>query len=85
MGREYDIRPLRADWDDVKENVMRQALHAKFTQHRDLCNQLLATGHKYLAEHTHKDKYWADGGDGTGKNRLGVLLMELRNTLKGHS
>jgi predicted NAD-dependent protein-ADP-ribosyltransferase YbiA (DUF1768 family) len=31
-----------------------------------------------LIEHTVKDKYWADGGNGTGKNRLGFLLMKLR-------
>jgi N-glycosidase YbiA len=29
-------------------------------------------------EHTRNDAYWGDGGDGTGKNRLGQLLMELR-------
>jgi predicted NAD-dependent protein-ADP-ribosyltransferase YbiA (DUF1768 family) len=31
-----------------------------------------------LVEHTKKDKYWADGGDGSGKNRLGELLMKVR-------
>jgi ribA/ribD-fused uncharacterized protein len=25
--------PLRADWEDIKEHVMKRALHAKFTQH----------------------------------------------------
>ena len=25
--------------------------------------------------------YWGDGGDGSGRNRLGLLLMELRNAL----
>jgi predicted NAD-dependent protein-ADP-ribosyltransferase YbiA (DUF1768 family) len=33
-------------------------------------------------EHTFKDKYWADGGNGTGKNRLGVLLMKLRAEIR---
>lgn len=33
-------------------------------------------------EHTFNDSYWGDGGDGTGKNRLGVLLMDIRDTLK---
>jgi len=35
-----------------------------------------------LIEHTKNDSYWADGGDGSGKNRLGQLLMELRNQLR---
>ena len=26
--------------------------------------------------------YWADNGDGTGKNMLGILLMELRAELR---
>lgn len=72
---------LRADWDAVKEDVMRTALHAKFTQHRSLRALLLGTGEAVLVEQTKNDSYWADGGDGTGKNRLGVLLMELRSQL----
>ncbi|WP_050027023.1 NADAR domain-containing protein [Verrucomicrobium sp. BvORR034] len=28
------------------------------------------------------DSYWADGGDGSGKNCLGILLMELRDQLR---
>ncbi len=72
---------LRSDWDAVKEDVMRAALHAKFTQHRSLRALLLGTGDAILVEQTKNDSYWADGGDGTGKNRLGILLMELRSQL----
>ncbi len=32
--------------------------------------------------HTTNDSYWADGGDGSGKNMLGKLLMELRTELR---
>jgi hypothetical protein len=39
---------------------------------------LLATGDKNIVEHTENTSYWGDGGDGTGLNRLGVLLMEVR-------
>ena len=31
-------------------------------------------------EHTDNDNYSGDGGDGSGLNRLGVLLVELRET-----
>ena len=29
-------------------------------------------------EHTDNDNYWGDAGDGSGLNRLGDLLVELR-------
>jgi predicted NAD-dependent protein-ADP-ribosyltransferase YbiA (DUF1768 family) len=44
--------------------------------------QLLQTLDAKLVEHTNRDRYWADGGDGTGKNRLGMLLMRLREELR---
>ncbi len=81
MGRRRDL-PFHADWDDVKDDVMRAALKAKFTQHPDLRALLLGTGDAILVEHTRNDAYWADGGDGSGRNRLGELLMELRGTLQ---
>jgi predicted NAD-dependent protein-ADP-ribosyltransferase YbiA (DUF1768 family) len=43
---------------------------------------LLATGEAKLIEHTHRDSYWGDGGNGKGKNRLGILLMRLRASLR---
>ena len=75
-------QPLRRDWGSSKENIMRQALRAKFTQHDNLRALLLGTGEALLVEHTEKDRYWGDGGDGTGRNRLGQLLMELREQLR---
>ncbi len=80
LGRSR-VLPLRTDWEAVKEDVMRAALRAKFDQHPKLKSLLLSTGEAELIEHTRNDRYWADGGDGTGKNRLGVLLMELRAEL----
>jgi ribA/ribD-fused uncharacterized protein len=81
MGRSRK-RPLRKDWESVKDHVMREALRAKFTQHRDLRSLLLGTENAKLVEHTTNDSYWGDGGDGGGKNRLGLLLMELRDQLR---
>jgi ribA/ribD-fused uncharacterized protein len=81
MGRERK-RPLRRDWEGVKEQVMLDALRAKFTQHEELKAVLLGTGAALLVEHTANDSYWGDGGDGSGKNRLGRLLMQLREELR---
>ena len=81
MGRDRK-RPLRRDWEVVKDDIMREALRAKFTQHEDLRIILLETDDAELVEHTKNDSYWADGGDGSGLNMLGKLLMELRDELK---
>lgn len=80
MGRQRH-RPLRNDWEEVKESIMYTALEAKFTQHPQLRAKLLATGRARIVEHTSNDSYWGDGGDGSGLNRLGVLLMRLREAL----
>jgi hypothetical protein len=74
--------PPRADWDAVKDAVMLAALRAKFAQHAHLRASLLATGSARLIEHTPNDAYWADGGDGSGLNRLGELLMRVREDLR---
>ncbi|HTL88386.1 MAG TPA: NADAR family protein [Leptolyngbya sp.] len=81
MGRDRN-RPLRPDWEAVKDDVMREAIYAKFTQHADLREKLLATGEAVLVEHTKNDRYWGDGGDGTGRNMLGKLLVELRDRIR---
>ncbi len=80
LGRSRST-PLRHDWEQVKEDIMREALRAKFTQHAELRDLLLSTTDHKLIEHTRNDRYWGDGGDGTGRNRLGALLMELRAAL----
>ncbi|EGK11034.1 NADAR family protein [Kroppenstedtia eburnea] len=74
--------PLRPDWEDVKDRIMREAVVAKFTQHPDLGQVLLGTEDAVLVEHTANDRYWGDGGDGSGKNRLGEILMEVREQLR---
>lgn len=43
---------------------------------------LLGTGDALLVEHTTNDAYWADNGDGTGYNQLGVMLMCLRKWIR---
>ena len=81
MGRDRN-RPLRPDWEKIKEDVMLRALRSKFTQHAALKQLLLGTGDAELVEHSDNDRYWADGGDGSGLNRLGQLLMQVREELR---
>ncbi|MDH5673705.1 MAG: NADAR family protein [Myxococcales bacterium] len=80
LGRDRK-KKIRRDWDSARVGVMREALLAKFRQHQDLRELLLGTGDAKLVEHTDNDDYWGDGGDGTGANMLGRLLMEVRAQL----
>ena len=77
LGRSRE-RPLRADWDKVKDEIMLRALRTKFTQHPDIQSILRSTAGAALVEHTANDRYWGDGGDGSGLNRLGSLLEQVR-------
>ncbi len=60
---------------------MAEAVLAKFTQHLNLHSLLLSTGDAKLVEHTELDANWGDGGDGSGRNMLGLILMEIRGQL----
>jgi ribA/ribD-fused uncharacterized protein len=81
MGRDRK-KPLRRDWESVKVAVMREVVRAKFNQHAVIRHILLSTGDAKLVEHTDNDSYWGDGGDGSGKNMLGRILMEIREELR---
>lgn len=61
---------------------MRDAVMAKFSMHDDARRALLDTGDARLVEHTEVDRYWGDGGDGSGLNKLGLILMETRDRLR---
>lgn len=81
MGRDRAF-PLRSDWEQVKNDVMLAALREKFGPCSHLAAILLETGNATLVEHTKNDSYWGDGGDGSGKNMLGKLLMQVRDELR---
>ncbi|UYL07308.1 NADAR family protein [Bdellovibrio sp. SKB1291214] len=80
-GRDANV-PKRADWDDVKDGFMEKAVVDKFTRHEKLKTLLLSTGSARIFEHTKNDCYWADCGDRTGKNKLGLLLEKVRESLR---
>lgn len=76
-------------WNEKKDEIMRTALRAKFTQHPELRDLLVSTKDRPLGEADPRDKYWGIGtGADTskakdpskwpGKNVLGKLLTDLR-------
>lgn len=80
-GRDRSL-PLRKDWDKVKDNIMRKAVFEKFSQNENIRHLLLSTLDEELIEGTSSDYYWGCGKNGTGKNMLGIILMEVRELLK---
>ena len=84
MGRR---EVLRSDWDSVAYGVMDTILHAKFSN-PTLAAMLLATGDAYLEEGNHwHDNRWGrctcdKCREKTGQNRLGKILMGIRDELR---
>lgn len=78
---------LREDWEEVKDDVMLQGLRLKFDI-EELANMLIATGDAALVE----GNWWCDNTWGScacpkcentvGENRLGKLLMQVREEIK---
>lgn len=76
LGRKV---PLRMDWETAKYGIMYDICRAKFTQNPKLASKLLATGNAELIEgNTWGDRVWGVC-DGVGENRLGKILMRIRD------
>ena len=85
LGRKVN---LRADWENIKLNVMYDIVKAKFSQNEKLKQLHLATGDKELIE----GNTWHDNTYGNcfcpkcqnkkGINHLGKILMQVRSELK---
>lgn len=73
--------PIRADWDAIREGVMLKALRLKFNT-PTASQLLLSTADHELVESSPYDYFWGSGQDGTGQNKLGRLLMQLRTELQ---
>ena len=79
LGRAAVLRP---DWEEVKDQIMYEVCKAKFTSNFYLLLALLATGDKEIIEgNTWGDTYWGVC-NGEGQNKLGKILMRLREELR---
>lgn len=82
LGASRDY-PIREDWEDIKDQVMRDALVTKFGGDERLRRRLLDdTKERPLVHNAIWDEYWGTGRDGKGQNKLGVILMEIRDQLR---
>lgn len=83
LGRELPPPVFRKDWDAVRVKVMEGVVLAKFSQHPNLQEKLLATGDRELIEGNHHgDSYWGVY-KGEGENWLGKILVRTREYLRG--
>lgn len=73
---------LRDDWESMKDSIMLALLQQKFS-HDDLAVMLLATNNAVLREGNNwGDTYWGIDRIKGGQNKLGKLLMQVRNELR---
>ncbi len=80
LGRSRKVKIVK-NWDKIKDNVMYDAVKTKFTQYEELAELLKSTKDAKIIEHTENDNYWGDGGNGSGLNKLGKILMKVRKFL----
>lgn len=74
---------IREDWEAVRVGIMTELVRAKFTNHAELREMLLATGEAELVEgNTWGDRFWGVCR-GEGENTLGRILMQVRKELAG--
>jgi ribA/ribD-fused uncharacterized protein len=81
----WDIAP---GWSRGRRERMRRVVGAKFRQHADLAEILLATGDARIVEAATVDnevnRRWGKV-NGKGSNWLGLILMEVREQLREES
>lgn len=80
LGRKVKIRN---DWEEIKDEIMYKILKAKFSD-QTLKEKLLNTGDmELIEENSWGDTYWGvDIDSGIGENKLGKILMKIRNEIK---
>ena len=71
---------VRPDWKEVQDELMLRALRLKFSS-PELQKVLIETEDRPLIYMSPFDKYWGAGRDGSGQNRVGELLSQVREEL----
>lgn len=85
-GRPYDAEKLaeqssiRPEWAVIRTAVMARLLRAKFAQHPELAQTLLATGDGRIEYTSVGSLYW-NAGRGQGRNWMGRLLELIRSEI----
>jgi predicted NAD-dependent protein-ADP-ribosyltransferase YbiA (DUF1768 family) len=70
--------PIRPDWPHLRATAMHSILRAKFGQHTEFADALVATGDARI-DYTTSSAYWSGGTK--GRNWLGRLLELVRSEI----
>lgn len=81
IGRDRRYK-IRDDWDEIKQDIMFEAVLFKFQANHDILFKLLETGDEEIIEKTEKENYWGCGPLKDGQNNYGKILAKVRNVLK---
>jgi ribA/ribD-fused uncharacterized protein len=73
---------VRTGWAEIQTAVMRRGLEAKIRQNAACRQFLLDSGDTLLVLNAPWDYVWGCGADGSGKNLMGEILMEIRSRLQ---
>jgi ribA/ribD-fused uncharacterized protein len=84
------------EWNKYAENIVYEANLAKFSQNIELKEKLLSTQNKLIVETSPYDSIWGNGLNITstlntpienwnGTNKLGKILMKVRDFLKNNN
>lgn len=81
--QQREMIELRPDWERIKEKIMLDLTRIKF-QNIELQKKLLETRNEYIQEgNTWNDTFWGvDLDSGKGKNKLGKIIMQVRDEIK---
>lgn len=74
--RKFKHLKLRSDWNEIKDDIMIEAVYYKFKQNPTLKKLLINTYPKLIKEDSPIDNYW-----GGTHNKLGKILVEVREEL----
>lgn len=79
MGRKVTLRP---DWEEKKDFIMRSLLKQKFAIPHYKQLLLRTTGRKLIEGNYWNDTYWGVNlHTGVGKNKLGIMIMDIRDNI----
>jgi N-glycosidase YbiA len=81
LGKSRDYK-IKDDWEIIKDDIMFSGLMKKFETHYHLKDLLLSTRDSLLIENSPFDNYWGIGKTGDGFNKLGNILMRIREIIK---
>lgn len=73
---------IKENWEEIKVDVMFEAVLAKFMAHPDLAKKLIDTGYEEIIEETVKEDFWGCGSQKNGRNMYGKILCKVRDELR---